>query len=154
MQCLQSLFGFTQVARVGDRIPLTIGQKLLQTHIDTDLFESRNVLNFAFCLYSELTEIPISTFDEAHALDLPRGKFLNALVFVADEAQASNLTTISEGDMFAARFQLPARLFVLDRAVIPLEARITLLAWLVGFAVVIETSNGEPRPISRGLTGL
>src|SRR5579871_29957 len=54
-------------------------------------------------------------------------------------------------ETLALRLQLPARGFVLYRTVIRLEARVALLAWLLGLAVVVEAGDGLPRPVCGGL---
>src|SRR6185437_4130656 len=106
------------------------------------------------CLYRELAIEPIGPLDETNPLDLLAGKLLDVLVFVANEPQAPDVTSIREGDMLPIGFQLPSSLLVLDRTVVMLKAGIALLAWLLVFALVIETSNSEPCPISSRLTGL
>ena len=58
---------------------------------------------------------------------------------------------IREGDVLAVRFQLPARLLVLDGAVVMLETGIAFLAGFVVLAIVIEAFDGEPGARGRGL---
>src|SRR5713226_82223 len=154
MQFLQPLFCFPQVARVGYRVPIAIGEKFLQAHINTGMFASGNMFYASFSLYSELTEIAISTLDEANALDLLLGKRFDALFLVPHKPQAPDTAAIGEGDVLPIGFQLPASLLVVHGTIIVLETGIALLAWLVVLAVLIEASNGKPCSLSRGLTCL
>ena len=45
-----------------------------------------------------------------------------------DQLQRANAVPIGEGDMLPVRFQAPARRFVLNRAIILLEAGVAFLA--------------------------
>ena len=75
-------------------------------------------------------------------------------MLVADEPHPPNATAIGEGEVAPVWLELPSRRLVLDAAIVPLERGIALLARLVGLAVLIEASDGEPGPISTGLTSL
>src|SRR4051794_6498409 len=91
---------------------------------------------------------------KTNPLDLLGGKGFNLLLGVANQPKPSNATAIAEGDVLTSRIQLPTRLFVLNAPVIVLKPGIPLFPWLVRFAVLIETGNSEPGPISTGLTRL
>src|ERR1700692_3873240 len=142
------------MAGVGYGIALAIRQELFQAHINPGVLASRLMHDASLCLYRKLRIVAIGPFDEANALDLLRWKRFDMLPNVTNQPQAPNVAPISESDMFAVRFQLPSRLFVLDRTVISLKTRIALLPWLVCLAVLIETGDRVPCPISRRLTCL
>jgi hypothetical protein len=74
------------------------------------------------------------------------GKGFDLLLLVPDEPEGT--------DAAAIRFQLPARLPVLDGAVVMLETGIAFLAGFVVLAIVIEPFDGEPGARGRGLPGL
>src|SRR5690348_14684034 len=92
--------------------------------------------------------------DNPYPFDLLCRKRCNLLLRVSYQSQASNTTAISECEVLAIGFQLPAGLFVLHASSIVLETWITFLAWLVLLAVVIEAGNSKPCSICTGLTGL
>ena len=81
------------------RVPIAICQKILQTHINTGMFASRLMHDASFCLYSKLSIVTISTFDNANSFDLLEGKRLNFTS--ADEPQPPDAAAIGEGDMLA-----------------------------------------------------
>ena len=118
-----------------------------ESNINPYLFIRRNMLDLTFSLNRELAVVAISTMHYPHSLDLFDGKGCNLLFGITHKPESSNATAIGEGDMLAIRLYLPARLFVLDRAVIMLKFGIAFLAWLVVLAVVIEAGNSEPRSI-------
>ena len=78
-------------------------------------------------LYCKLDVVAISAVYYPHALDLLFWKSGDLLFRVAHEPQTSDATPVGETDMLAVRFQLPARLFVLDAPVIVLKLGIALL---------------------------
>src|SRR5437764_10159449 len=142
------------MTRISNSLPITIGQEFLQSHIDTGLFASRNMLYISGSIDGKLSIVAIGSLDDTHSLDLFRREFRYSLFLIADEPKSANPTAISEGDVFPVRLNFPARLLILDRAVVMLKFGIALLAWFVCFAILIKARNGEPRPISRDLTGL
>lgn len=152
LQPLQLLFGFAIVAWVLHSVSFRVGREGLEANIKADSFLCCNMLNVPISLYAKLNEVAVGTADNANPFDLLEREGFNRLV--PDEAQASNATTISEGDVFAVGFQLPARLLVLHAAIIVLELGIAFLSRLVCLAVLREPSNSEPGTISRGLTSL
>ena len=98
-------------------------------------------------LDSELHIVAISTVDNPDPLDLLKRECSNLLLGIADQPQASHTTPIGEGDVLPIRRELPARLLVLNRAVLVLEPGIAFLAWLVVLAIVIEAGNSKPGSI-------
>src|SRR3989442_29193 len=109
------------------------------------------MLYCAFGLYPKLAIVAIGTMHNPDALDLLGGEGFNVLLLVAYQAQAANATPIGEGDVFAIRFNLPARMLVFHAPIVMLELRIALLAGLLVLAVLIEAFNGQPGSISRSL---
>ncbi len=154
MERLQAFFGFPEMTRVGYGIAITISQELLQAHVDTCLLAGREVVTVPLGSNGKLAIVAIRPPHEPDPGDLLRGNLCNPLLLAAHEPKPADPTAISEGDVLAVRLHLPARLFVLDTAVIPLETRIALLARLVVFAVVIEAGDSGPRPLSSRLSGL
>src|SRR5579883_129229 len=154
MKTLLSLFCFPHMSRVRNGMAFAVSQELFQTYVDTSLLAGRNVFDAPLCIKRKLDVVAIGTFDEPDTFDLLRGKFFNPLVFASYQPQAAYVATISEGDVLAIGGELPARLLVLHRTVIMLEARIALFPWLVGLAVVIEARDSEPRALRSRLTGL
>src|SRR3989442_11610669 len=112
------------------------------------------MLYCAFGLYPKLAIVAIGTMHNPDALDLLGGEGFNVLLLVAYQAQAANATPIGEGDVFAIRFNLPARMLVFHAPIVMLELRIALLAGLLVLAVLIEAFNGQPGSISRSLSRL
>src|SRR5205807_853716 len=105
-------------------------------------------------LYPELAIIPIGTVDNPHSLDVFGGEGGNLLLLIAYQPQAPYPTPVGEGDVLAVRFDLPSCLLIFYASIIMLELRIALLTGLVVLAIVIETGNREPGPISRSLSSL
>ena len=93
---------------------------------------------------AHLTVVAVRSAKQAHALDLLHWKGFDLLLVVPDEPEPTDATAIREGDVLAVRFQLPARLLVLDGAVVMLETGIAFLAGFVVLAIVIEAFDGEP----------
>ena len=82
------------------------------------------------------------------------GKGFDLLLLIPDEPEGADGAAIREGDVPAVRFQLPARLLVLNGAIVMLETGIAFLAGFVVLAIVIEPFDGEPGARGRGLPGL
>ena len=151
---LESLLRFPVVPRVVYGSALGVGQKALQTYINTELRVRRDVFNFALGHDTELTVVAIGTADNANTLDILDWKGFYLLFLVANQAKTANPTAIGEGDMRARGLELPSSSFVLDASVVMLELRIAFLSGLVLKTVGIEPINSEPCTISTGLTSL
>src|SRR5712691_1918458 len=135
------------MTRVLNRLALGVRIVGFQSDINADLPTRRNMFNLSLSLNSKLTIVAIRTMDNADSFDVPGGKGANRLLGIAHQSQASNTTAIGEGDVLAIRLQLPTCLLVFNRAVIMLELRITLLAWLLHLTVLIEAGDSKPGTI-------
>src|SRR2546421_6885311 len=99
----------------------------------------------------ELAVVAIGAAHDAHPLDLFDGEGFDLLFVVPNEPEGADGASVREGDVLAVRFQFPARLLVLDGAVVMLEAGIALLAGLVVEARFVEALDGEPGARGGGL---
>lgn len=120
---------------------------MLQAHIDPDLCPALDVLHLTHDLDGKLHVVSVCTAHDAYPLDRVAWIGDDALFFVANQTEPAYSTTIREGDMLAIRIELPARAFILYRAVVPLKLRIALFTGLVFQAVRIEAIDGTPGPI-------
>src|SRR5690348_12288541 len=112
MQALKSLFGFAEIARALDSIPLRVGIIAFEAKIDPGRTVGGLMLYLVLCPDHELTVEPIGPANDPHAFDLLCGKGFYCLLLVAHQAQTPNATAISEGDVFPIRVQFPAGLLV------------------------------------------
>src|SRR5260370_21656574 len=92
-----------------------------------------------FGLYPKLAIVAISTVDNTHSLNLFGGEGGNLLLLIAYQPQATNATTIREGDVFPIRLDFPASLLVLHAPIVMLKLGIALLARRVVLTILIET---------------
>ena len=151
MQTLQALFCFAEIARVGNRVAVTVGVEGFQAHINADLLTGRLMGQSSLCLDGKLHVVAIGTLHQSDALDLfERERFNGAR---PDQSERAHARAIGEGQTFAVRLQFPTRGFVLDTAIVFLEARVALLAWLFLAAVLVEPGDRLPGPVCRCLAG-
>src|SRR5438128_8266247 len=134
------------MTRVLFRVAFRVRVVGFESHINSYLFVSRDMLYLAFGFHGKLHIVAISTLHNAYALDLFGGKSGNTLLGIADETKPPNATPVSESDVPAVWLQLPTSLLVFNRAIIMLKPGIALLAWLLVLAVVIEPGDSEPGP--------
>lgn len=152
MQAFELLLRLSQMTRIVDRLPIGIGQELLESQINTDLLAGWDVLDLALGLYEKLNEVAIGPAQETYPLDVLDGEGFD--VSGANQTQASNSAAIGETDMSAIWLKLPSRLLVLHAAAIMLKLGIAALSGLLVAAVLIEASDGRPGTISGSLPGL
>ncbi len=76
---------------------------------------------------TELDVVAVRPSHQSHPLDLLQRKRLDAPR--ADQSYPSDTEAIGEGQMSSVGIELPAGDFVLDRAIVVLEARVAFLAW-------------------------
>ncbi len=151
MEPFELLLPSAIVTRVGKRIPVRVGVVGQQAQVNADRRVGGNVLDLAGSLNRELAVVAIGAAHDAHPLDLLGGEGFDLLLLVPYEPEGADGASVREGDVLAVRFQFPARLFILDGAVVMLEAGIALRALLVVFAVLVEALDGEPGARGGGL---
>ncbi len=120
MKPLQSLLCLTIMAGVLNGVSLGVGVEGFQTNINAHSFPCRDMFDVSLNLDTELDVVPVCPPHNAYSFDLLEREDFNVLLGIAHEPESANAAAISEADMFAIRFQLPARLFVLDTAIIML----------------------------------
>ena len=109
------------------------------------------MLDLASSLNCELAVVAIGAAHDAHPLDLLGGESFDLLLLVPNKPEGADGASVREGDVLAVWFQFPARLFILDGAVVMLEAGIALLAGRVVEARLVEALDGEPGARGGGL---
>src|SRR5260370_15432169 len=112
------------------------------------------MLDFPLGIDAELARVAIGTSNNAHPFDQLERKFLDTLIGIANQFQATNTAAISEGDMSAVWVKLPSGRFVLHAPAMVLKLGISFLAWFLLLAIVIEAGNSKPCTIGRSLTSL
>src|SRR5258708_1003635 len=110
------------------------------------------MLYLPFGIDTELARVAIGTTDDTNALDQLERKFLDTLIGIPNQFEATNPTAIGEGDMTAIWIKLPPRGFVLHTSVVALKLRISLLPWFLVLAILIEAGDSKPCTGSRCLT--
>jgi len=143
LESFKPVFSFTIVPGIGDGIALGVGQEALETNINPQLRPRWNMLNFAFGIDAELTVVAVCPSNYANSLDHVRGKFLDALIGIANQFEATNPTAIGEDDVSAISVKLPPRGFVLDAPVVVLKLWISLFPWFLLLAIVIEARDSK-----------
>lgn len=151
MQALEPLFALAEVAWIDNRIALAVGQEHGEAHVNANLAAGVHMLDLALYLDDKLNVVAVGPTDETYPLDLLEGEGGDLLTRIAHKAEATDATTIREGDMPAIRLQLPARLLVLSTPVVMLEGGIALFAGLLFSAIVVEAGDGGPGAGSGGL---
>ena len=154
MEPLEFLLGLAVVAWVIEGVAFRIGIVGTQPQVDTDRPTRRLMLDGALGLDRELAVVAIGAAHQAHPLDLFDGEGFDPLLPVPDQPERADADPVREGDLLAVGRELPARLLVLDGAVVMLEAGIALLSGCVAFAMLIEALDGEPGARGGGLPGL
>jgi hypothetical protein len=154
LKTLQLLLGFTIEAWIGYGVAVRVGGVGFQTDINADVFACGCVLDLASGIKRELTIVAVCTTDQTDTFDFLYWEVANALTWIADQAQATNATPISEDNMLAIRLKLPPCLLVFYGTVIVLKARKALLARLLLFAVLVEARDREPCTIRCNLACL
>ena len=154
MEPLEFLLCLAVVAWVIQGMAVRIGIVGTQPQVNTDRPPRRLMLDGALSLDRELAVVAIRSAHEAHPLDLVDGEGFDPLLLVPDQPERADAAAVREGDVLAVRRELPARLLVLDGAVVMLEAGIALLTGFVVHAILIEARDGEPGARGGGLPGL
>ena len=154
LETFESRLRFAIMARVGDGISLGVSQEAFESDINAQLLPRWGMLDFAFGIDAELGRVAVCTPNKTNPLDILERKCLETLIGIADQFQASNPTTISEGDMTAIRIKLPPCGFVFHAPVVVLKSGISLLPWFLLLAIVIEAGDSKPCAGGCCLSGL
>lgn len=133
MQAFEAFLRLPQVARIGNRPSLALGQERFQTEIDAGLLAGWLVLDASICLHKKLSIVAIGAANKAYPLDLFGGEGFD--VAGANQPQSPDPAAIGERDVPAVRLKPPASLFVLDAAAIMLKLWVAFLPWLVSTAL-------------------
>ena len=113
MQSLELPLSLAQETGIGHGVPLGVRVELLQAYINPYLRTCAHMRHLALGLHHNLHIIAICPLEQAHALDSLRGEGRYGLFCVANQAQATNLAAITEGEVFAVSIDFPAGLFLL-----------------------------------------
>ena len=151
LETFEFVFRFSIVSGVLDCVAFRVGEIGFQPNINTKFPACWNMLDFALGIDAELAIVAVCPSNNANTFDLLDRKFLDALIWVANEFQATNPTAISEDDVATIGVSLPARGFVLHTPVVALETGISFLSGFLVLAIVIEPGDGKPRTGSTGL---
>ena len=154
MQPLESLLGLAVVVRVLDRMSIGVGVVGTQPYIYPGLLACGDMLNHPVGLNAKLDVVAVCPSEQAHPLDLLDREGLDLLPLVSNQPHPPDATAIREGQVPAVGVQFPARLLVLHRAVIVLEAGIALPARFLLLAFAVELLDGKPGTGGGGLSGL
>ena len=151
LETFELLLSFTIVPGVMDRIALRIGDVGFEPDIDAQLLTGWNVFDFAFCINTELAIAAICASNNTNTLNHVGGKFLDTLIWIADQFEMANATAITECDVTAIVVKLPPCGFVLDAPVVVLKLGVAFLTRLFVTARLIEARNSKPCAISSRL---
>src|SRR5437660_7964808 len=130
LESFESRLCFAIVPGIGDGISLGVGQETLEPDINPQLLPGWNMLDFALGINAELAVVAICTPNDTNTLDQLDREFLDALIGIANQFQASNPTAIREGDMTTMRIKLPTRGLVFYAPVVVLKLWVPLFSRL------------------------
>ena len=114
----------------------------------------RDMLNLALGLDAKLDIVSICSSDNTNSLDILNWECFDALLLVSNQLEATNPTTVCEGDVTPVWVKFPTSGFVFHRAVVPLEFRIAFLPRLLLLAIIIEPLDSRMSTVGTGLTSL
>jgi len=122
-------------------LPVGIGVKVIQPHINTDLIGSWFTFLQPFLVKTKLSLVSVCTTDNADTLNLLQ--LIEMQIAGSPHFKSSRFKTVRESDISPLFGKLPSTGFVLNRTLCLFffEPRIPLFTWFVLIAVVIKARN-------------
>ena len=131
------------MTRIGYCLPVGIGVKVIQSHINTDLIGSWFTFLQPFSIEKKLSVVSVCTTDNADTLNLLL--LIEIQIAGSPPFKSSRFKIVREIDISPLFGKLPSTGFLLNRTMCLLfcEPRIPLFPWFVLSAVVIKARNGR-----------
>src|SRR5260370_28533913 len=152
LESFESRLCFSVVSGVLNCSAFRVSEIGFEPDINAQLLPRYHMLDFALRIDAELAGVSICSSDNTNTLDQLEREFLDALIGITNELEASNATAISEDDMSASLVKLPPCGFVLHRSIVVLKSGISFLARFLALTVLIESGDSKPCTGGRCLT--